>query len=118
MNLLEDYLENIQEAIPLMLAFTAASLSMSAFSIYKQYLTRAARSCKDLPTKEKAICMLRYKVQGKKAQLSKLNGSVPKCNKTKDAELCKQKLLNKARKVGSDIEYLAKRMDELRKQKS
>jgi hypothetical protein len=118
MELLEDYLESIQEIAPLMIAFSAASLSMGAFNIYKQHLTRAARSCKDLPPKEKAICMLRFKLQGKKAQLSSLNGNMPKCNKTKDAELCKQKLLNKARKVGSDIEFLAKRMDELRKQKS
>lgn len=117
MELIEDYLESVQEAIPLMLAFTAASLSMSAFSIYKQYLTRAARSCKDLPPKEKGICMLRYKLQGKKAQLSKLHANTPKCNKTKKPELCKQKLVNKAQKVGSDIEFLTKRMDELRKQK-
>jgi len=118
MELLEDYLESVQEALPLMLAFTAASLSMSAFNIYKQYLTRAARSCKDLPPKEKGICMLRYKLQGKKAQLSKLNGSMAQCNKAKKVELCKQKLVNKAQKVGSDIEFLAKRMDELRKQKA
>ena len=118
MELLEDYLESIQEAIPLMLAFTAASLSMTAFNIYKQYLTRAARSCKDLPPKEKGICMLRYKLQGKKAQLSKLNGSMGKCNRGRKPELCKQKLVNKAQKVASDVEFLVKRMDELRKQKA
>lgn len=115
--LLDKYLDEIQEVAPIMLAVSAASLSMTAFNLYKQHLTKAARACKDLTPREKSICMLRFKMSGKKLQLAKLKDGMTKCNKSKNPKSCKQSLVNKAKKVGEEIKFLAKRVEELRKQK-
>lgn len=119
MKLVDNYLDSIQEIlpVPVMVAFSAASLSMAAFNLYKQHLTKAARMCRDLPPKEKSVCMLNYKIQGKKLQLAKLKDGLGECAKIKKAAECKENLTKKAKKVDDQIKFLSNRMREVRKQR-
>lgn len=117
MGLIEDYLYQIQEMEPIMMAISAASLSMGAFNLYKQHLTKAARVCKSLPPKEKSLCMLTHKLRGKQIQHAKLKSNMSKCSKTKDPQKCKKSLLKKTIKVGEEIKFLSKRVQQLAKQK-
>ena len=123
MHLLDFYLDNIQEeqyieeVSPLLVGLSAASLTVAAFNAYKQYLTKAARTCKNLPPREKGVCMWNFKFQGKKKELQILKGSISKCNKTKDPKQCMLKLKEKAIKISQQVQFIAGRMKELRKQR-
>jgi phenylalanyl-tRNA synthetase alpha subunit len=88
-----------------------------AFTLYKNYFTKAAKRCKDLPGKEKALCMLKAKAAAKEAQLNALKKASQKCMKTKDPKKCKQKFNAKMSKVGGEQGYLKSTMLPLSKQK-
>jgi len=88
-----------------------------AFNLYKQYFTKAARQCKDLPGKEKAVCMLRAKAQAKEIQLKALKQAKQKCMKTKEPQKCAQKFDQKMSKVGGESGFLKSRMTQLSQQK-
>jgi hypothetical protein len=86
-------------------------------NLYKQYFTKAARKCKDLPGKEKALCMLRAKAQAKEVQLNALKQGKQKCAKAKDPQKCAQKFDQKMSKVGGEAGFLKSRMTQLAQQK-
>jgi len=132
--LVEEYLSQLQEVpvaaavatgaatggmsfAPVLAAVSVFSAFNMAFQLYKNYFTKAARQCKDLPGKEKALCMLRAKAAGKKAQLNALKQASNKCMKTKNAEKCKQKFQAKLSKVGGDLGALKSRFQQLSQQK-
>lgn len=88
-----------------------------AFQLYKNYFSKAARQCKDLPGKEKALCMLRAKAKAKEMQLNALKKAKTKCTKTKDPQKCAQKFDQKMSKVGGESGFLKSRMTQLAGQK-
>lgn len=102
---------------PVLAAVSIFSAFNMAFQLYKNYFTKAARRCKDLPGKEKAICMLRAKAQAKEAQLKALKQASAKCMKTKSPAKCKAKFNQKMSKVGGETGFLKSRMQQLAKQK-
>lgn len=116
MKVIDDYLEHLEEVAP-MLALSAASMLMTAFNLYKSHLTKAARSCKDLPPREKAICMINSKIIAKNMQLQMLKSNLPKCGKSRKPDKCKLKLANKMKQLADEIKFLARRLKELRDQK-
>lgn len=120
-DLLDKYLEEIQlQELPLLaasVAIGAVQLMIAAGRIYKNNLTKAAKACKDLPDREKAICMLRGKVAAKNAELQALKAGIGKCAKAKNPEACKTKVANKMQKLADEIKYLSGRYQELRGQK-
>ena len=118
MNVIDNYLEKIQvqqEIEPILIGAVigAASLLNLSYQTYQNYFTRAARRCKDLPDKEKAICMLQSKLIAKQAELSKINSLTGKCKKPD----CKEKLKNKVQNISLDLRNLKNRIIQLRKQK-
>ena len=119
--LIEEYLSQLQEIEPVMVTIAAAASIFSIFNIsfnlYKQHLTKAARKCKDLPGKEKALCMLRSKGQAKEIQLRALKAGMQKCMKSKDPEGCKKKFSAKMSKVGGEQGALTSRFQQLSQQK-
>lgn len=88
-----------------------------AFNLYKTYFTKAARQCKDLPGKEKAVCMLKAKGKGKEMELNALKQAKQKCMKSKDPKKCAQKFDQKMSKVGGEAGFLKSRLSQLAKQK-
>ena len=116
MNKLDEHLDRIQQEVALMIGISAASLLMTAYKTYKDYLTKAARQCSGLPPKEKAICMVRAKMHASNVQLQTVKGSMAKCAKTKDPEKCKIKLGNKVKVLAMRVRENAKRLKELKSQ--
>ncbi len=116
MKVVDDYLDYLEEVAP-MLALSAASMLMTAFNLYKSHLTKAARRCKDLPPREKSICMLNSKVIAKNMQLQMLKSNLPKCGKSRNPDKCKLKFANKMKELAAEIKFLAGRLKELRGQK-
>ena len=132
--LVEEYLNYLQEVpvaaavatgaatggmsfAPVLAAVSIFSAFNMAFNLYKTYFTKAARRCKDLPGKEKALCMLRAKSAGKQAQLNALKQASNKCMKTKSPEKCKKKFNAKMSKVGGEAGALKSRFQQLSQQK-
>jgi hypothetical protein len=132
MEIIEEYLEYLNEIEPVTtalaaaavakplfaagVALSAANLSLQASRFYKEYFTKAARKCKDLTPKEKSICMVRAKMLAKNAQLQKLKQGMAKCAKARNAEKCKQKLSVKMQKLAQEVSFLSDRMKEIRQQ--
>lgn len=120
MDYLDFYLQEIQEeepieeVSPLLAAFSAAGLLMSAYNIYKQYFTRAARACKDLPPREKGVCMWNWKLKGKQKEYMALKQGMAKCGQN---EKCKMKIGAKLQKVAQQVQFITGRVKELRGQK-
>lgn len=84
-------------------AVLAAYVGTVAGTIWKQYLSKAGRACKGLKGLEKKSCMVKFKRQAVKKQLSVATSSKSKCAKTKDPVVCKRKLDNKIRKLKAKL---------------
>jgi len=69
-----------------------------SYWVYKDYLSKAARACKDKRGKEKAICMKEFKKKAQAAKIQALQAGMSKCAKTKDPTSCKSKLQGKINK--------------------
>ena len=85
---------------------TATLLAYTGFAlgkIWKQYLSKAARECKGLVGLEKKSCMIKFKRQAVKKQLSAASSGKSKCAKTKDPVVCKRKLDGKIRKLKAKL---------------
>lgn len=121
-HIVEEYLEYLHEIEPATFTMIAAAASIFsvfniAFNLYKQHFTKAARQCKDLPGKEKALCMLKAKAAAKEVQLNAIKRGKQKCAKTKDPQKCAQKFDAKMSKIGGETGFLKSRMAQLAKQK-
>jgi len=65
----------------------ATVLIYAAYKVYKNYFSKAAKSCAGNPNKN--ICMIRYKQNAIKAQISDLQRASGSCNKSKEPAKCK-----------------------------
>ena len=97
MNKLDEHLNHIQELEPLSIAFSLISLTTGATRLYKNFFTKAARRCSNLPEKEANLCMLRAKINGLKIKIKSLKMSLSKCSKTKNPSKCLGSLKSKIR---------------------
>ena len=111
----EEYLDHLNEVGALFGAFIGASLAKMAFDFYKQYYSKFARECKDLPPNEKSICMLNAKAKAKKAEVGKLQQAISKCGKAKNPQKCKMLLTNKMNQASATMKLTMNRMRQLRR---
>jgi len=119
---LDEYLNKLQEIEPIstatmMVGISAANIILGATRMYKQHFTKAARMCKDLGAREKAMCLTRAKMLAKNVQLQALKGKMSTCVKSKNAERCKERLSGKIQKIATEIKFLADRFEEAKNQK-
>jgi 8-oxo-dGTP pyrophosphatase MutT (NUDIX family) len=98
----------------LLKVYIAAILIKMAKDVFRINFTKIGRQCKDYPGGEKGICMLRAKLQAKKAELSKLKSVVDKCSKDKNPDACRQKVSGRLNAIQQEVSYLTKRVGELR----
>lgn len=116
-HLIDNYLDDLQEIVPLIavgLAFSAANVLIGATNLYKKNFTKAALRCKDLPEREKAICMLQAKMSAKNIQLQALKSNLAKCNTSKNPDRCKKKIVNKMQAISTDVRNVAIRYKQLK----
>jgi len=108
MDKVEAYLDKIQQE-QIALVLSIGGLLMTAYRLYKDYLTRAARACANLDPKEKRLCMLKYKIDGKRKQLATLTSLVAKCRQTKNPDECLDKLRQKIESCRQQLDYFRER---------
>lgn len=68
-------------------AAVAALVIYAGYKIYKNYLSRAAKSCAGSP--DKSTCMKQFKNKATQAQISQLRSGSGKCAQSKDPGKCK-----------------------------
>ena len=108
MDKVQTYLDKIQQE-QVTLALSVGGLLMTAYRLYKDYLTKAARVCANLDPKEKRLCMLKYKIDGKRKQLTTLTSLVTKCRQTRNPDECLNKLRQKIEACRQQLDYFRER---------
>jgi hypothetical protein len=96
------YLNEEEENLNEFVGITAIAL----IAIYKKYLSKAARFCRQKPPEERPPCITRYQIDGRKAQLQKLKDVARECNKDKKPNDCKKKILKKAQSINKQVQKL------------
>lgn len=124
---LDNYLEKLNEDEPLQeiepttltlgAIGMAFSISNMAFRAYKDYFNKAARRCKDMPPREKSICMMKAKLEAKKEELSEIKRKLSECAKTNDPNKCRTKLGEKVKKITDQVNFFTGRLRQLMKMK-
>lgn len=69
-----------------------AALIAGASYVYKRFLTKAARNCKEFGGTNKTKCILKYKIKAAQAAIQKLQSSKGKCKTTKNPKSCINKI--------------------------
>lgn len=109
--------DNLQEIATVMIAISAVSAAFGitnmAFRAYKEYFNKAARSCKDLPPREKGVCMVKAKLDAKKEQLGEIKRKSSECSKTSKPPKCREKLSEKIKKLSDEVKFLIQRLQQL-----
>lgn len=113
--------ETLQEIDPTLLAISATSAAFGitnmAFRLYKDYFSKAARRCKNLPVREKGVCMLKAKLEGKQKQLAEIKQKSSDCSKTRKPAKCRLKLTEKIKKISEEVTFLTQRLRQLSQMK-
>jgi hypothetical protein len=107
----------LQEIDPTILTISALSAAFSitnmAFRMYKDYFNKAARKCKNLPAREKGVCMVKAKLDAKNEQLSGIKRKSSDCSKTNKPTKCRGKLSEKIKKISEEVKFLVQRLQQL-----
>jgi hypothetical protein len=74
-----------------------------SYKIYKRFLSKAARACKKLGSKEKTSCIVKYRINGYREQIKGLTAAKGLCNKTKKPKKCTSKIDLKIRKIKAKL---------------
>jgi hypothetical protein len=80
-------------------AAIAALVITVSYKVYKRFLSKAARMCKNLGGDAKTSCMNKYKRDSLKAQLGEIQKGKSICKKSKDPGKCVLKLDKKIHKI-------------------
>jgi 8-oxo-dGTP pyrophosphatase MutT (NUDIX family) len=111
----EEYLNHLQEAGPILSTYFGAMIAKMAYDFYQSNFSNFAKQCKGLPGKEKTICMLDAKARAKKAEASKLQSGMSRCAKAKNPEKCKAALQKKLVQANAVMKLTRNRMAQLKK---
>ena len=72
----------------------AAIIATAAYKVYKGYLSKAAKACKEKKGEDKSKCMKDYKEKAIREEIKALQSLMKECSKSKDAPKCKKKIQN------------------------
>lgn len=104
--------QNYQQEIgPTLMAISATSLLMSAYRLYKEYLTKAARKCDTFTGRDKTLCMTKYKMEATRAQMEKLRKSLSKCEEAKYPQKCQERIKEKISNLQEKYKNLEKKFN-------
>jgi 8-oxo-dGTP pyrophosphatase MutT (NUDIX family) len=99
----------------LLKVYIGAMLIKLAKDVFKLNFTKLGRQCKDYPGGERAICIMRAKMQAKKAEIAKLKDGIEKCGKDKDPEACRRKVKGRMDAIQKEVSFMERRLGELRR---
>ncbi|MFW6242532.1 MAG: hypothetical protein ACOC2W_00065 [bacterium] len=95
--------ENLNES-SIMLAFAATNTLMLAYRLYKEFLTKAAKECKQYIGRDKSLCMAKFELDGLKLKKEHLENGLKDCDKARDPKSCKMKIEKELDKTNKEIE--------------
>lgn len=87
----------------------ATILLMASYKIYKNKYSEAAQACSKFKGDEKDDCMRKFKMQAVQKQLQELRESIHKCDKSKDPDLCREKINEKIIKLRKKLMDMSRR---------
>lgn len=103
--------DDVNEATPIMMAFSATSVLMMAYRFYKEYMTKASRECGSLQGRDKNLCMLKFELDALEAKKSELERGLKDCEKTRDPKKCESKINKELRKTENKLKKIKKQFD-------
>ncbi len=89
---------------PLGRAFDVLFIFELGAMAYKRFFSKAAKACKGSP--DRKLCVLRYKVKAKEAQMKTIKSKAGLCSKDPNPANCKNKILRKLQSLKSDVTML------------
>jgi len=92
-------------------ALIASAIAASVL-LYKRFLSKAAKACKDKKGSDKTNCMRKFKITGYQQAIKSLKQSLLKCSNTKDPSLCKSKIENKIKNYEFKIKKETNKLSE------
>lgn len=87
-------------------AALAAAIATGSYSVYKTFFSKAEKACRGSEDLAKKVCLMKYKILGKKMQLDKLRKGMAICDKGKKPDVCKAKLNVKISKVVNELKQI------------
>lgn len=90
------------------MALVVAAAIAASIKLYKQFISKAEKACKDKKGQEKADCMKNYKIKGKEKQIKNLKKAMTFCKETKKPDSCKKRLEKKIDEITKQINKLKK----------
>jgi len=79
-------------------AAAVAAAVVAGAKIYKRYLSKAAKACKDKGGTARTACIQKFKMDAQKAKIGAMQKGIAACSKTKDPSKCKASLQTKVAK--------------------
>lgn len=86
-------------------------LALGAYKIYKKYLNKAARFCKNKKGKELTNCVNKFKIDGLEKEVHLLKNREKLCSQTKNPKECSDKVKNRIYKRLKKISTLKNIME-------
>jgi len=84
-------------------AVAVAAAALLARKVFRRFLSKAARACKDKAGAAKTLCMNEFKKKAMQAQASSLQQSKSKCAKSKQPDKCNAAIDKKIAMIKSKI---------------
>jgi len=84
-------------------AVIVSLIALAATKIYRDKLSKAARSCSKFSGPEKKQCMYNFKRAAIQSQIGQLKSGMSSCNSVKDPNKCKQNIIKKINKLQNKI---------------
>jgi len=101
--IVENYLYIIQEDISNLDEFIVLPTIALISAIYKRYLSKAAKACRGKSSLQRKLCVVSYKMMGRKTQISKIKQSTKDCSQQKNPKKCQEKMKNQILKYNEDV---------------
>lgn len=68
------------------------SLISLGISVFKRYMSQAAKACKKFRFGDKTNCMRQYEIKAIRAEIGSLRSNLNKCDKEKKPSICRAKI--------------------------
>lgn len=97
----------------ILFAAGVVALATAAYYVYKNYLSAAAKACANLEGVRKKRCMLKYKLEGAKKAIKKLQEAFSACSQKNNPQKCEFRIKQQVRKWEERIQRYQRKLVEL-----
>lgn len=97
----------------ILFAAGVVALATAAYYVYKNYLSAAAKACANLKGVRKKRCMLKYKLEGAKKAIKKLQEAFSACSQKNNPQKCEFRIKQQVRKWEERIQRYQRKLSEL-----